>query len=182
MTAIDKGHALLALRGKGATLESVKQMSNIYAEDTDITPDAFVTPNFEAAKAITAFGGYAIYLGLATPEQVINQRDVYGEKYSSLDFAQEKDAFQDTVDTLALAIVVDTDTEVRKNKANGNFATVKVNALLKIISVLTPSLLAPTSTATKDALRAGAQRILRLLDTQVVSVPQEQEVKAGVLV
>ena len=180
MNAIEKGHALLALRGKGATLESVKQMSNIYAEDTDITPDAFVTPNFEAAKAITAFGGYAIYLGLATPEQVINQRDVYGEKYSSLDFAQEKDAFQDTVDTLA--IVVDTDTEVRKNKANGNFATVKVNALLKIISVLTPSLLAPTSTATKDALRAGAQRILRLLDTQVVSVPQEEEVKAGVLV
>jgi hypothetical protein len=180
MNAIEKAHALLALRGKGATLESVKQMSNIYAEDTDITPDVFVTPKFEAAKAITAFGGYAVYLGLATEEQVINQREVYGEKYSSLDFSLEKDAFSDSVDVLALAILTSTAEETRKDKANGNFATVKVNALLKIISVLTPTLLAPTSTATKDALRAGAKRILHLLDYQVVSVPQE--VKEEVLV
>lgn len=176
MNAYEKAQALLALRGKGATLESVKQMANIYAEDTDITPDAFVTPKFEAAKAITAFGGYAVYLGLATEEQVINQREVYGESYSSLNFALEKDAFSDLVDGLAVAIISTTNEQARKDKANGNFATVKVNALLKILGMLTKSNVEPTSQATKDALAGAKVRIDYLLSpSEAVVVPAVKE-------
>ena len=170
MNAIEKAHALLALRGKGATQESVKQMANIYFEDTDITPDVFVTPKFEAAKAITAFGGYAVYLGLATDEQVINQREVYGESYSSLDFSLEKDAFHDLVDSLAASMVATSNEEARKQKANGNFATVKVNALLKILGLLTRSNMEPTSKATKDALAGAKVRIDYLLSPVEASV------------
>jgi len=181
MNAYEKAQALLALRGKGATLESVKQMANIYSEDTDLTPDAFVTPKFEAAKAITAFGGYAVYLGRATEEQVINQREVYGEKYAYLDFSLEKDAFHDLVDGLASSIITADNEKARTDKQNGNFATVKANALLKIINTLTPSLLAPTSKATKDALRAGARQVLSMLDLLEKEVVKP-EVKEEVLV
>ena len=176
MNAYEKAQALLALRGKGATSESLKQMANIYVEDTDLTPDAFVTPKFEAAKAITAFGGYALYLGLATEEQVINQREVYGESYSSLDFSLEKDAFHDLVDGLAASIIAATNDKARTERKNGNFATVKVNALLKILGVLTRTNLEPTSQATKDALAGAGVRIAYLTSKEEVVVKVKEEV------
>lgn len=180
--AIEQGLAILALRGKGATENSVKQMAAVYTLDDDLTPDQFVTAKFEPAKAITAFGGYAVHKGLATSEQVINQRDVFGEKYALLDFDLTKDAFSDLVDSLGAVIITDTQAEARKNKANGNFATLKVNAILKALSELTPSLMGPTSQATKDALAGAGERARYLATANVVAVPSQAKVNEEVLV
>jgi len=94
MNAKEKGSALLRLRGAGATVESIRQMADIYGEDDTLRPNYFVTQKFESAKAITAFGGYALFKGLMTDELIYAQRDVFGAEYLNIDYTLSPVAFK----------------------------------------------------------------------------------------
>lgn len=170
--AIEKGHALLRLRGAGATIESIRQMAGIYGEDTSLTPHLFVTQKFEPAKAITAFGGYAVFNGLMTDEQVYEQRDVFGEDYSSLDFSLSPEAFKSSVDALEAVAIDEADNEARKNRNLGITVGQDVTRLFKTAQRIKPTDMSRASLVTVANLTGVRDYINSLLEyDSVVETP-----------
>jgi hypothetical protein len=173
MSAIERAQALLRLRGAGATIESIRQMSNFYGEDSSLVPTAFVfLDKFKGAKAITAFGGYAVFKGLMTDEQVYAQRDVFGDDYESLDFTLNADNFKKHIDALEADTILANANEARRKDALGitvNESSIKVGEVVRDINV---SDMAKASLVTRANLESARDHLNTLLNYQAVVVEE----------
>lgn len=176
MSALEKGFALLRLRGSGATLESLRQMSNIYADDSKIVPTAFVTPKFEGAKAITAFGGYALFKGLMTDEQVYAQRDVFGNDYSVIDFTLPASAFKEQINALDNSRIVGVATQAKEDKALGVTVNKQSVALLKVAQDISVADIASASLITLNNLDKAIEILTTLRSHRAVIVVETAKV------
>jgi hypothetical protein len=170
MSAIEKGQALLRLRGAGATIESIRQMSNIYGEDSNLAPYAFVTQKFEGAKAITAFGGYAVFKGLMTDEQAYAQRDVFATDYAVVDFTLPADQFKKQIDALEQDSLLSSVQEAHREKALGITIGKQVTSLCKVANDINASDMAVASQVTIAALNSAIERLTTLRDYAPVVV------------
>ena len=177
MSAIERAQALLRLRGAGATIESIRQMSDFYGEDSSLAPTAFTSlDKFKGAKAITAFGGYALFKGLMTDEQVYAQRDVFGDDYESLDFTLPADKFRALIDALEADTILADATEARRKKSLGitaNESSVKIGKVVREINV---SDMAVASLVTRANLESARDHLNNLLNYKSVVVPETAKV------
>jgi hypothetical protein len=178
MSAIEKGQALLRLRGAGATIESIRQMSNIYGEDSNLVPTAFVTDKFQSAKAITAFGGYAVFKGLMTDEQVYAQRDVFGADYSVLDFTLPADQFKAQIDALETDSIIASNAEATRNKSLGITVGKQITSVAKLVDDINPSDMAVASQVSLATLDKAIERLTTLRDYKRVVVESARELQA----
>lgn len=161
--AKERGSAILAMRGKGATQESIRQMSGIYADDATLMPHTYVTDKFESAKAITAFGGYIVNTYGLTPEAVFTQREAIANHYLDLDFGLDYDEFVAALNAYEAqdtAKVADKDAREKALGLTTNKAAVKINDTVNGITV---SDMAKASLLTRDILERAAERINTLL-------------------
>jgi hypothetical protein len=170
MSAIEKGQALLRLRGAGATIESIRQMSNIYGEDSALAPYAFVTQKFEGAKAITAFGGYAVFKGLMTDEQAYAQRDVFAVDYATVDFTLPADQFKKQIDALEQDSLLSDANTAHREKALGITIGKQITSLCKVANDINASDMAVASQVTIAALNSAIERLTTLRDYSPVVV------------
>lgn len=176
MSAIEKGYALLRLRGAGATIESIRQMSDIYGQDSDLAPYAFITQKFEGAKAITAFGGYALFKGLMTDEQVYAQRDVFAVDYESIDFTLPAEQFKKQVNALEADALLSAANTAAQEKSLGVTIGKQVTALCKASADINASDMAVASEVTKYNLNKAIERLIALRDYKTVVVTPTQKV------
>ena len=152
--AKERGSAILAMRGKGATQESIRQMSGIYADDATLMPHTYVTDKFESAKAITAFGGYIVNTYGLTPEAVFTQREAIANHYLDLDFGLDYDEFVAALNAYEAQDTAKVANKDARDKALGlttNKAAVKISDMAK------------ASLLTRDILERAAERINTLL-------------------
>jgi hypothetical protein len=177
MSAIEKGYALLRLRGAGATIESIRQMSNIYGEDSNLVPTAFVTDKFQSAKAITAFGGYAVFKGLMTDEQVYEQRDVFGEDYSALDFTLPADQFKKHIDALEQDSLIATVQEAQRKKSLGITVGEQATKVCKSAYDIKVSDMASASLVTIANIEAAIKHLQSLVNYKPVVVKETETAK-----
>jgi hypothetical protein len=170
MSAIEKGQALLRLRGAGATIESIRQMANIYGEDSNLAPYAFVTQKFEGAKAITAFGGYAVFKGLLTDEQAYAQRDVFAADYAAVDFTLPADQFKAQINALEQDALLSDANTAHREKSLGITIGKQITSLCKVAGDINASDMAVASEVTKHNLNQAIERLITLRDYSPVVV------------
>lgn len=164
MSALEEGFKVLRLRGSGATLESLRQMSSIYALDSKVVPTAFVTPKFESAKAITAFGGYAVFKGLMTEEQAYAQRDVFGDDYSVIDFTLPADQFKAQINSLEQDTLLTVSQDAKRDKDLGITIGKQITSLCKSVKDINNSDMVVASEVTKHNLNTVIERLITLRD------------------
>jgi hypothetical protein len=170
MSAIEKGQALLRLRGAGATIESIRQMADIYGQDSNLAPYAFVTQKFEGAKAITAFGGYAVFKGLMTDEQAYAQRDVFATDYAVVDFTLPAEPFKAQINALEKDALLSDSETARREKSLGITIGKQVTTVCKNVDDINASDMAVASEVTKDNLNKAIERLIALRDYKPVVV------------
>jgi hypothetical protein len=170
MSAIEKGQALLRLRGAGATIESIRQMADIYGQDSNLAPYAFVTQKFEGAKAITAFGGYAVFKGLMTDEQVYAQRDVFATDYAVVDFTLPAEPFKAQINALEKDTLLSDSETARREKSLGITIGKQINTVCKNVDDINASDMAVASEVTKDNLNRAIERLIAIRDYSPVVV------------
>ena len=163
MNAKEKGSALLRLRGAGATVESIRQMADIYGEDDTLLPNYFVTQKFESAKAITAFGGYALFKGLMTDELIYASRDVFGAEYLNIDYTLSPVAFKAQIDALEALQIQEASEKVALENTLGVTIGNAVTSVNKAIGKIKPSDMAVASEVTKHNMRLAISTLQSLL-------------------
>ena len=177
-TALERANALLRLRGQGATIESLRQMADIYGDDNSLAPYQFVTEKFQGAKAITAFGGYAVFKGLMTDEQVYAQRDVFGADYSVLDFTLPADQFKAQIDALEADSIIASNAEATRNKSLGITVGKQITSVAKLVDDINPSDMAVASQVSLATLDKAIERLSTLRDYKRVVVENARELQA----
>lgn len=161
--AKERGTAILAMRGKGATQESIRQMGDIYADDVTLMPHTYVTDKFESAKAITAFGGYIVFKYNLTPEAVFASREAIANHYLDLDFGLDAGSFIDALNAYEAQDTIKTNTENARQKALGLTTNKTSVSVLEAVSKITVSDMSRASLVTRDNLEQTVARIQTLL-------------------
>jgi hypothetical protein len=161
--AKERGSAILAMRGKGATQESIRQMSGIYADDVTLMPHTYVTDKFESAKAITAFGGYIVNTYGLTPEAVFTQREAIANHYLDLDFSLDYDDFVAALNAYEAQDTAKVADTTARNTALGLTTNKTSVSVLEAVSKITVSDMSRASLVTRDNLERAAERIAVLL-------------------
>ena len=177
MNAKEKGSALLRLRGAGATVESIRQMADIYGEDETLRPNYFVTQKFESAKAITAFGGYALFKGLMTDELIYASRDVFGAEYLNIDYTLSPVAFKAQIDALENLMVLEARDKASENGRLGVTIGDAVTSVNKAIGKINRSDMAVASEVTKHNLRLAISTLQSLLGDNTLDVEVARELQ-----
>lgn len=180
--AKERGSAILAMRGKGATQESIRQMGDIYADDVTLMPHTYVTDKFESAKAITAFGGYIVFKYNLTPEAVFTQREAIANHYLDLDFGLDAGSFIDALNAFEAQDTIKTNTENARQKALGLTTNKTSVSVLEAVSKITVSDMSRASLVTRDNLEQTVARIQTLLAYKSPVVVVEATPVAGELV
>lgn len=163
MSARENLSALLATRGKGGSVESIKQASKHFSADKTLVPSNFYQSGekLDSAKALVLFGGFISYRYGTTPENVYAMRDVIAKKYdvieSILDY--DKDDFFTQINALESDIATQVAfAQAEKAKfgldAEANIATA-IKSLQKVSMVKTPK-----ARQELEDLIASAQRLL----------------------
>jgi hypothetical protein len=150
-------------------------MADIYGEDDTLRPNYFVTQKFESAKAITAFGGYALFKGLMTDELIYAQRDVFGAEYLNLDYSLSPVAFKAQVDALEALQIQEASDKASKERSLGVTIGDVVTSIGKKINQINKSDMAVASEVTKHNMRLAISTLQSLLgeDTFQVEVAKE---------
>ena len=161
--AKERGDDILAMRGKGATQESIRQMGNIYADDVTLMPHTYVTDKFEAAKAITAFGGYIVFKYNLTPEAVFTQREAIANHYLDLDFGLDKANFVDALNVYEAQDTKKVANKDARDKALGLTTNKAAKTIADTANSISVSDMAKASLLTRDILERAAERIATLL-------------------
>jgi hypothetical protein len=161
--AKERGTAILAMRGKGATQESIRQMSMTYADDASIMPHDYVTDKFEAAKAITAFGGRIVFQYNLTPEAVFTQREQIANHYLDLDFSLDAGSFIDALNAFEAQDTIKTNTENARKVALGLTTNKTSVSILDAVSKITVADISRASLVTRDNLEQAIARMQYLL-------------------
>ena len=181
--AKERGSAILAMRGKGATQESIRQMSGIYADDATLMPHTYVTDKFESAKAITAFGGYIVFNYDLTPEAVFASREAIANHYLDLDFGLDQADFVDALNAYEAQDTAKVASTTARNKALGLTTNKTSVSVLDAVSKITVSDMTRASLVTRDNLERAVARIQTLLAYKSPVVVVEEVVPvAGELV
>jgi hypothetical protein len=163
MSARESLSALLATRGKGGSVESIKQASKHFSADKTLVPSNFYQSGekLDSAKALVLFGGFISYRYGTTPENVYAMRDVIAKKYevieSILDY--DKDDFFTQINALESDIATQVAfTQAEKSKygldSEANIASAN-KSLSKVTMVKTPK-----ARQELEDLIASAQRLL----------------------
>jgi hypothetical protein len=153
-------------------------MANIYGEDSNLAPYAFVTEKFQGAKAITAFGGYAVFKGLMTDEQAYAQRDVFATDYAVVDFTLPADPFKAQIDALEADLIRVSTAEASRNKSLGITVGKQISSVAKLVDDINPSDMAVASQVSLAALDKAIERLTTLRDYKRVVVESARELQA----
>lgn len=171
MSSLNRGNALLATRGKGGTLESIKQMSAIFSEDSSLTPASF-TIELDTPKAVTLYGGFISYKYDITPEVAYSMRLVIGEYKRGLDdhLADTTAEFMENFAVLESAYNSGVSAKIAQDQFLGKDTTRAVKALESNISTLLPN--SYISRENKAKLEAVYARLGSILSGAKVEVLQ----------
>jgi hypothetical protein len=111
MSARESLSALLATRGKGGSVESIKQASKHFSADKTLVPSNFYQSGekLDSAKALVLFGGFISYKYGVDPEKVYSMRDVISKKYDVIDtiLDYDKDEFITQINQMETKIAAD---------------------------------------------------------------------------